>query len=58
MKKIDQEYPVDVVEMLPAISRLGSQTRKSLKNLLENPMKTKKMLDWISRDPSKENDKE
>jgi hypothetical protein len=46
-KKVEGEYPSDVVDMLPAIARLKSQTRKSLKSILDNPKKTEKVLDLI-----------
>ena len=46
-KKVEGEYPSDVVEMLPAIAGLKSQTRKSLKSILDNPKKTEKVLDLI-----------
>jgi len=46
-EKVEGEYPSDVVEMLPAIARLKSQARKSLKSILDNPKKTEKVLDLI-----------
>lgn len=36
-KKVDDEYPAEVVEMMPAIANLKSNSRKSLKNVLANP---------------------
>jgi hypothetical protein len=35
-KAVDNEYPTDVVEMLPKLAALKADTRKSLKNVLEN----------------------
>ncbi|KAF0108123.1 MAG: hypothetical protein FD146_1137 [Anaerolineaceae bacterium] len=46
-KKVEGEYPGDVVDMLPAIARLKPQARKSLKNILGNPGKTEKVLGLI-----------
>lgn len=47
-KKADGEYPADVVDMLPAIANLKPQSRKSLKNILENPKKTETALQLIN----------
>jgi hypothetical protein len=46
-RKVDDEYPADVVEMLPKIADLETRTRKSLKNVLENPKKADKVLSLI-----------
>jgi hypothetical protein len=46
-RKAEGEYPADVVEMLPQIAGLKSKTRKSLKNVLNNPKKTDKVLDLM-----------
>jgi cytochrome c553 len=35
-RKVEDEYPADVVEMLPKIAGLKPDVRKSLKNILEN----------------------
>ena len=43
-KKVDGEYPSDVVDMLPALTKLKSNSRKSLKNVLEHPKKAEKVL--------------
>ena len=43
-KKVEAEYPVDVVDMLPEIANLKSKTRKSLKRVLDNPKKADKVL--------------
>jgi len=42
--KVEGEFPVDVVEMLPEIARLKPKTRASLKHVLENPHKAEKIL--------------
>jgi hypothetical protein len=46
-RKVENEYPADVVEMLPKIASLKTGTRKSLKNVLDNPKKADKVLDLI-----------
>ena len=43
-KKVDGEYPVDVVDMLPEIASLKTKTRKSLERVLDNPKKADKVL--------------
>lgn len=43
-RKVEGEYPADVVDMLPAITALKSETRQSLKRILENPSKTDKVI--------------
>lgn len=56
-KKVDGEYPADVVELLPAISNLKAQGRKSLKSVLDNPNKAEKILglmDAVASDEKKE----
>lgn len=45
-RKVEQEYPTDVVDMLPKIAGLKADARKSLKNILENK-KADKMLDLL-----------
>jgi hypothetical protein len=45
-RKVDDEYPADVVEMLPKIAGLKADARKSLKNVLENK-KADKVLDLM-----------
>ncbi len=45
-RKMDAEYPADVVEMLPKISGLKPGARKSLKNVLESK-KVDKVLDLM-----------
>ena len=46
-RKVEAEYPADVVELLPKIAGLTAGTRKSLKNVLDNPKKAEKVLDLI-----------
>ena len=43
-KKVEGEYSSDVVDMLPAIANLKSNSRKSLQNVLDNPKKAEKIL--------------
>jgi len=45
-RKVDDEYPADVVEMLPKIAGLKADARKSLKNVLDNK-KVDKVLDLM-----------
>jgi len=45
-RKVEEEYPADVVEMLPKIAGLKAGARKSLKNVLENK-KADKVLDLM-----------
>jgi hypothetical protein len=45
-RAVDNEYPADVVELLPKIASLKADTRKSLKNVLENK-KADKVLDLM-----------
>lgn len=58
MKKVDAEYPADVVDMLPSLTGLKPQARKSLKNILGNPGKTEKVLGLIDEVVSDEKTKE
>lgn len=46
-KKVEGEYPGDVIEMLPAISGLKSKSRQSLKKILDNPGKTEEVLSLL-----------
>jgi hypothetical protein len=55
-RKVEGEYPADVVDMLPQIAGLKSQTRKSLKNILGNPRKADKVLDLMDAVISEETD--
>lgn len=54
-RKVEEEYPADVVEMLPKIAGLKADARKSLKNILDNK-KAGKMLDLMEAVVSKEED--
>ena len=45
-RKVDDEYPADVLEMLPKITGLKADARKSLKNVLDNK-KADKVLDLM-----------
>ncbi len=45
-RKVEEEYPANVVEMLPIIAGLKAGARKSLKNVLENK-KADKVLDLM-----------
>jgi hypothetical protein len=56
-KTVEGEYPAEVVDMLPAIAGLKSNSRKSLKNVLANPKKAEKVLglmDAVISDEEKE----
>ena len=56
-KKIEGEYPEEIVDMLPAIKQLNPKMRKSLKNVLDQPDKADKVLrffDEITEDERKE----
>ena len=60
-KKVEGEYPSEIVDMLPDIKKLDPQTRKSLKNILDKPQKTGKVLgliDEIVSDEKSEEEKE
>jgi len=46
-RKVEEEYPADVVEMLPKIAGFKAGTRISLKNILNDPKKADKVLDLI-----------
>jgi hypothetical protein len=54
-RKVEVEYPTDVVEMLPKIAGLKPDARKSLKNILDN-RKAGKVLDLMEAVVSKEED--
>jgi hypothetical protein len=57
-KKADGEYPGEVVDMLPAITRQKPRTRNSLKKILDKPEKTDKVLGLIDEIVSNENSEE
>lgn len=46
-KKIEGEYPGDVIDILPAIAGLKPQSRRSLKNILDNPKKAEEVLNLL-----------
>jgi hypothetical protein len=52
-RKVEAEYPADVVEMLPKIAELKAGARKSLKNVLDS-RKVDKVLDLIDTVVSKD----
>ncbi len=43
-RKAGDEYPAEVVELLPAITKLKASSRKALKKVLDNPQKAEKVL--------------
>jgi hypothetical protein len=47
MRKVEGEYPADVVEMLPALTALNAKPRQTLKKILSSPQKTDKVLGLI-----------
>jgi hypothetical protein len=57
-QQVEGEYPVEVVAMLPAITSLKPQSRKSLRNILNHPKKTDKILGTIDALVSDENTEE
>ncbi|HUF00766.1 MAG TPA: hypothetical protein VMN99_16045 [Anaerolineales bacterium] len=52
-RKVEEEYPADVVEMLPKIAALKADGRNSLKNVLNNT-KAEKVLDLMDAVVSKD----
>ena len=46
-RKVEGEYPADVVELLPKIASLKAGTRKSLKTVLDHPQRADKVFDLI-----------
>ena len=57
-KKVQGEYPADVVDMLPKISRVGNAERKTLSRVLDNPKKAAKVLDLMDAVISDEEEEE
>jgi len=57
-KKVEREYPRDVVEMLPRLSKLKPQARKSLGNILSNPKSTARLLNLVTAVLKEEKEKE
>lgn len=58
LKKAEGEYPADVVDMLPALAGLKTQTRRALMKILANPQKTDKVLNLIDTVISDEENEE
>jgi len=56
-RKVEEEYPADVVEMLPQIAGLKSKARKSLKSVLDNK-KADTVLDLMDAVVSEKTDEE
>jgi hypothetical protein len=50
-RKVEQEYPADVVEMLPKIAGLKPDARKSLRNVLDNKRANKvlNLMDEVTK---------
>jgi len=57
-RKVEEEYPADVVGMLPQIAGLKPQARKSLKSVLDNPKKANKVLDLMDAVVSEKTEEE
>ena len=57
-KTVEGEYSSDIVDMLPAISRLKANGRKSLKNVLDHPEKAEKILSLMDEVTAAEKTKE
>jgi hypothetical protein len=47
-RKVGEEYPAELVLLLPAITSLKANSRKALKKVLDNPKKTEKVLGLMS----------
>jgi hypothetical protein len=52
-QKVDQ-YPADLVEMLPTISKLSPKARKNLEQILKDPLHAEKLLSKIKISEEKE----
>ncbi len=57
-KKVGDEYPSEVVDMLPDLTKLNPRTRKSMKKILDKPEKTEKVLGLIDEIVSDEKSEE
>ncbi len=57
-KKVAGEYPADVIDMLPAIAELKTETRRSLRSILSQPKKTDKVLSAVDKLVSDDDAKE
>jgi len=47
VKQAGEEYPAEVVDMLPALANLKPNSRKTLKRVLDNPNKAEKILNLV-----------
>jgi hypothetical protein len=47
-RKAGDEFPAEVVELLPAITGLKANSRKTLKTILDNPKKAEKVLGLVN----------
>jgi hypothetical protein len=57
-KTTGEEFPADVVDMLPSLSKLKASTRQSMKKMLDNPKKTEKVFGLIDEILTDEKDEE
>jgi len=57
-RAVSGEYPADVVDMLPSLSKLKASTRQTMKKMLDNPKKTEKVFGLIDEIVSDEKDEE
>jgi hypothetical protein len=57
-KKVEDEYPADVVDMLPSLSRINSASRKTLSQVLRNSKKAEKILELMDAVIADEKDEE
>lgn len=57
-KKASDEYPADVIDLLPAIAGLKLKSRLALKNLINNPQRAEKILGLIEAVVSDEKNEE
>ncbi len=55
-KRVDGEYPVEVIDMLPAIANLKPKSRKTLQKILTNPSLLEKVLGFMDTIASDKNE--
>jgi hypothetical protein len=55
-KRVEGEYPAEVVDMLPAIAGLKPQSRQSLRNILRHPQQSEKVLGLVDNLVSDDNE--
>lgn len=55
-KRVDGEYPAEVVDMLPAIATLKPKSRKALQKILANPSLLEKVLGFMDTVANKRNE--